>query len=1771
MALRELFAQQNFEDQSSFGWTNDSGGALDASFSITAPGLNSSGYKLQGTSSGSNHFAQLPINTILTSGTVDISLRVRTHGENTTRLLSLGTKDTSTGVAGIQAYVRFNTDGSIEGINGSGVWQDMTTWAANTEYTVRIVVYLDGSHTWDGYIDGVLYADGWTWRDIASAGVKNFFWNKTPGGTPTGYAAIDEISIEPITATALTSGYQAQEVGTKCDYSPGEQITTKPQKLHWYSDGAWWAVLHDGVSGWYIYRLDQANMAWRSRPTRISTDGTFRMDVYHDGTNAYVAGAHATQNKLWKLAYNAGTDAWDISASSNVGGAVTDVYVDADHANFHNVSIVGDSSSRVWMFWIASADPNGTVACEARSKSDLSLVTSSNQTLDTVLLDDLLTAVAFNDGTASVGIIYSDQGASKILFLHRHDGDGVTTWQTVEEVCSTTNEADDHVDIVANPSNGKLYACWKTSYDTVGMNNCEYSWRNTSGVWSAVSGPWTGTAYTRPRLAYDSTNDTVYVFATTSSNIVYKSKLAESGSWSSDVSAIDGTTTLNDVSSLHGNVTGSTDLVFLAFGADDYLYYNLVAIADAASGTKDLPSGVGLKQTATGLALPSGVALNVEPLRVKKIYTGEVTGWSTTSLDVDIGATVDWSKSIRFFTMASALGTAQQANVGLRAVNNYQIQFFKPQAVLNDYIRWTVVEFLSGISVQHVAITGITTGLSGSQTLVTPVPQGKGFILANWGLRPSANPTTWNYDDFFRVQLGGLSGGNYTNIEWSRGGAYTFTTDLYVQVVTFKDSSAVQMWSQTTTSGGLSYNFALSPSVAKNRLLTLYTKKQSTTSYAAALDDGWIAAPNDDLVTQINLHRTQGRGVWLLQINAIVFADATVQHQQIIHPAGTATLTADLATPVKVDRSIVIAQYNDFTPACHSAQGYVADDRKYQAATAELLTVVDGKYTQVRVRKMTGSPVGISIGYYLHIIEFAPTEWTLDLPSGVALTVDSATGEKDVASGMKLLTSPAGSALASGASLKQTPAGSALASGMRLSQDAGSALASGSRILDTIDGPALPSGMSLLTATSSKDLAAGARLITLYLQKILSTGARLALGDSTKDLPSGVEILVGTVANKDLASGARLLLAGELALPSGAYLPANSYFIASGAKIANLGTKDLATGARITTDTIPSGESGAGAEKHWFDGLPFRGVDVAGVDQGTVTWWEDGHPTLPLLPAEIEILLPYSASWRYSYDNSDQFAAGFYQDTFQGHLAWSSGQGIHGFGDLTGLPAEAAIRTTLTQPADNRSLYLRRDVFIEDVTQLQSLRISAIRDDGFVLWVNGVEVARSSNVSDPISHGMVVSAGGEGTEDVVTLTGPQLAPFRTGWNSISMMGLQAGAASTDLGIGLKIEANVSAAGLDLETGARIAVLGSLDLASGAAIQAQAPSIDLPAGLSLKTTGGPALGSGVRITSALGPAIASGARIQTTGGPGALATGAKVRTAPAGSALPAGARLIWTAGPSLPAGAALLAGGTKDLPSGVTIGGTPQKDLLTGVGLRVIYSGPLNLSSGVRVVATLGAALASGVKILLAAGAALASGARLLLAPTKDLATGVRLLTAPTGKALATGAKILTAPAGKALATGVLLAGEGGAAAISSGARIRWEAGPAISSGVRLLTAPAGKALPSGVILRTGQLKDIPSGARLIETLTRALPSGALIALVSDGLDLSTGARIRQDGSYGLSTGVFLEGQITTDIVDDVVEFARLDSQEVGFPRPDRDAVEFARVDSDELRIDVDEV
>ena len=166
-----------------------------------------------------------------------------------------------------------------------------------------------------------------------------------------------------------------------------------------------------------------------------------------------------------------------------------------------------------------------------------------------------------------------------------------------------------------------------------------------------------------------------------------------------------------------------------------------------------------------------------------------------------------------------------------------------------------------------------------------------------------------------------------------------------------------------------------------------------------------------------------------------------------------------------------------------------------------------------------------------------------------------------------------------------------------------------------------------------------------------------------------------------------------------------------------------------------------------------------------------------------ESMILESNMWKYFAATAEP-PSDWYQTTFNDNT-WKSGIGGLGFGD----------NDDATIVPSCGSLYIRTKVNVSDISLIKDLILDIDYDDAFILYINGVERARSSNVSGSFpSFNTTLSTDHEAK---MYLGGSperfQLSPTNlvTGENTFALQILNQGLNSTDLTARVFVQANIN--------------------------------------------------------------------------------------------------------------------------------------------------------------------------------------------------------------------------------------------------------------------------------------------------------------------------------------------------------------------------------------------
>ncbi len=154
--------------------------------------------------------------------------------------------------------------------------------------------------------------------------------------------------------------------------------------------------------------------------------------------------------------------------------------------------------------------------------------------------------------------------------------------------------------------------------------------------------------------------------------------------------------------------------------------------------------------------------------------------------------------------------------------------------------------------------------------------------------------------------------------------------------------------------------------------------------------------------------------------------------------------------------------------------------------------------------------------------------------------------------------------------------------------------------------------------------------------------------------------------------------------------------------------------------------------------------------------------------AQVSVI-PYGSSWKYWANTQANFQTNW-QTVAYNDAAWPSGNGELGYGDgdeSTCIPAASPVAGTLCLPTGNKwpAYYFRKVVNIPDPTVYTNFSFNIDRDDGFVVYVNGVEVSRENIAAGAVSYGTPATSA---VEDAIVSFTVATSAFVAGSNTIAV-------------------------------------------------------------------------------------------------------------------------------------------------------------------------------------------------------------------------------------------------------------------------------------------------------------------------------------------------------------------------------------------------------------------
>ncbi|HEY2952487.1 MAG TPA: Ig-like domain-containing protein, partial [Verrucomicrobiae bacterium] len=326
----------------------------------------------------------------------------------------------------------------------------------------------------------------------------------------------------------------------------------------------------------------------------------------------------------------------------------------------------------------------------------------------------------------------------------------------------------------------------------------------------------------------------------------------------------------------------------------------------------------------------------------------------------------------------------------------------------------------------------------------------------------------------------------------------------------------------------------------------------------------------------------------------------------------------------------------------------------------------------------------------------------------------------------------------------------------------------------------MPTG-AVIFATYASSVASGTDETTTFYATNLSPGLLI---NGTNVL--AVEVHQANATSTDLSFDLELSGIGNLPPVVSVTSPANNATFATPANVAlnalALDADGVITGVEFFAGAVKVGEATAAPFSLQLTNLAIGTYELsvaATDDAGATTTSATNHINVK------ELLIAAGSDWKYLDHGSNQGTA--WRAPAFSDSAWASGPAQLGFGDGD----EATVING--GPSTNRfvTTYFRRAFPVVATAAFASLNLRVLRDDGAVVFLNGVEVFRSNMPTGAVTYATYASSVVSGADETTTFYATNLSPglLINGTNVLAVEVHQANATSTDLSFDLELSAS----------------------------------------------------------------------------------------------------------------------------------------------------------------------------------------------------------------------------------------------------------------------------------------------------------------------------------------------------------------------------------------------
>lgn len=170
-----------------------------------------------------------------------------------------------------------------------------------------------------------------------------------------------------------------------------------------------------------------------------------------------------------------------------------------------------------------------------------------------------------------------------------------------------------------------------------------------------------------------------------------------------------------------------------------------------------------------------------------------------------------------------------------------------------------------------------------------------------------------------------------------------------------------------------------------------------------------------------------------------------------------------------------------------------------------------------------------------------------------------------------------------------------------------------------------------------------------------------------------------------------------------------------------------------------------------------------------------------------DVLVPSGSVWKYLDNGTDQGTA-WVSPAFN-DSSWASGPAQLGFGDGD----EATVVSFGNETNRFITTYFRRTFGVTNSASVTGLTVRLLRDDGGVVYLNGVEIFRSNMPAGAVSFATLALSAAGGADETTNFFAASASPglLVNGFNTLAVEIHQVNATSSDLSFDLELLANVS--------------------------------------------------------------------------------------------------------------------------------------------------------------------------------------------------------------------------------------------------------------------------------------------------------------------------------------------------------------------------------------------